>query len=167
MSEYKIGHGWDLHRLEPLPPHGEGKRLLLGGIHVETEKYGPVGHSDADALIHAIIDALCGAMGGLDIGDRFPPEDPMWMDANSLDLLKKIKKELDFKKLIILNLDSTIILEKPKLNKYKHLIKTNISRQLSLPINSIGIKAKTRENMENENCKAIEAHCVVLLKEKE
>ena len=163
MSKYKIGHGWDLHRLEPYPPKGNGCPFLLGGIHIETDEYGPVGHSDADVLLHAIIDSLCGAMGTPDLGDRFPPTDPQWKNVDSAILTQGIIDELISKKLKIEHIDCTIILEKPNLKIYKEKIRSKLSKILNIPIHSVGVKAKSREGTEAKNSKSVEAHSVVLL----
>ncbi len=154
----RVGFGYDIHRLKV------GKDLILGGERICYKK-GLEGHSDADVLIHAIMDALLGASGQGDIGMHFPDNDPEYKDISSLFLLEKVKRILDENKLKVYNIDLTVVMEKPKLSFYCNKIKNNISQVLKLSENVINIKASTNEGIgligKEE---AIAAFCVVLLK---
>ena len=134
----RIGSGWDLHRLVP-----SGKPLIIGGVEIPSEK-GPLAHSDGDVLIHALIDALLGALAKGDIGSHFPDTDPAYKDIDSMELLKRVLKE-ELPPYTIINVDATIILQTPKLRQHIDAIRENISKALSLPIEAISIKAKTAE----------------------
>ena len=136
----RIGQGFDLHRLV------ENRKLILGGIEIPFEK-GLAGHSDADVLLHAIIDALIGALALGDIGKFFPDTDQPYKDANSLNLLLVITDkviELGYK---IGNIDATIIIEKPKLRDYIDTMRYKIADTLKIDLNQINIKAKTSEKV--------------------
>ena len=135
----RIGTGYDSHRLV------EGRRLILGGVHIPFEK-GLSGHSDADVLCHAIIDALLGALGKGDIGTHFPDTDTQWKDASSIDLLSRIVDIVKHNDFELLWIDSTIIAERPKLQNYIYEMRRNISVS-GIPIDIINIKAKTNEGM--------------------
>jgi len=136
----KVGFGYDVHRLK------RGETLILGGEKIVYEK-GLVGHSDADVVIHAVMDALLGASGQGDIGAHFPDNEPEWKDISSLYLLKKVKKMLDKKKFTVSNIDLTVVIEKPKLSVYYDKIKKNISMVLKIPKDNINIKATTNEGI--------------------
>ena len=152
-----IGHGYDIHKLVP------GRKLILGGVEIPHTK-GLLGHTDADVLIHAIIDALLGAAGLGDIGQHFPDNDPKWKDANSLDLLKEIYLSLKNKGYKIINIDSTIVAEEPKLSPYISKMKKILSGALNISDNQINIKAKTNEGLDSTGQKnAICAWAVALI----
>ena len=138
----KIGQGYDIHRLI------FGRDLILGGVKIPYEK-GLLGHSDADVLIHAIIDSIFGAMNIGDIGEHFPDNDPQYKGISSLELLRHTAKLLDNNGYKIVNIDSTVICEKPKLLPYKDDMKKNISNALSIPPDLISIKAKTKEKSDS------------------
>ncbi len=135
----RIGIGYDSHRLV------EGRKLILGGVNIPFEK-GLAGHSDADVLCHAIIDAILGALGLGDIGKHFPDTDNKWKDASSIGLLSNIIELMKDNNYEILWVDSTVITEKPKLQPYIEEIKGNMSKA-GIPSNVINIKAKTNEGM--------------------
>lgn len=135
-----VGIGYDTHRL------AEGESFILGGVEIES-KIGTVAHSDGDVLIHSIIDSLLGAAGLGDIGDHFPDTDPKYKNANSVDLLKSVLKMLDNGGFKIINIDNTIILEKPKLKDHKLNIRKKLSEIIGLPIENINVKATTNEKM--------------------
>ncbi|MBI5055851.1 MAG: 2-C-methyl-D-erythritol 2,4-cyclodiphosphate synthase [Nitrospirae bacterium] len=135
----RIGTGYDSHRLV------EERKLILGGVEIPFEK-GLLGHSDADVLCHAIIDAIIGALGEGDIGRRFPDTDAKWKGASSIDLLAKTVEMMKQKGFDIVNIDSTVIAEKPKLQPYIEKMKENISKA-GIPLNSINIKAKSNEGI--------------------
>lgn len=135
----RIGFGYDSHRLV------KGRKLIIGGVEIPFEK-GLKGHSDADVLCHAIIDAIIGALGLGDIGRHFPDTDPKWKDASSIDLLKNIVKLSRSNGLDISWIDSTVITEKPKLAPYIETMKEAIARA-GITSGLINIKAKTNEGM--------------------
>jgi 2-C-methyl-D-erythritol 2,4-cyclodiphosphate synthase len=136
----KIGFGYDSHRLI------EGRRLVLGGIEVPHEK-GLLGHSDADVLVHAICDAILGAVSAGDIGMNFPDTDQAYKDISSLKLLCRVKTMADEKGFLINNIDSTIILEKPKIAGYLFEMTMKIAETLCISQGSVNVKAKTNEGM--------------------
>lgn len=136
----RVGMGYDVHQLV------SGRKLILGGVEIPFEK-GLDGHSDADVLIHAIADALLGAMGETDIGHYFPNTDPQWKNCSSLVFLEKIKELVDKRWATILNIDASLIGERPKISPHLSLMKERISKALGIQINQIGIKATTNERL--------------------
>ncbi len=136
----RVGQGFDLHRLIPERP------FLLGGVHLDWPS-GPLGHSDGDVLLHAITDALLGAAGLGDIGQYFPPDDEAYKNAKSLDLLKQVAKHVQGAGFRILNIDTTILLEAPKIGPYREAIQKSIAQALGLSESQVGIKAKTMEGI--------------------
>ncbi len=136
--QMRVGQGYDIHALVP------GRRLILGGVEIPHEK-GLLGHSDADALTHALIDALLGAAALGDIGEWFPDTDPAYQGADSMLLLEQVREALEDKFWEILNIDATIFAEKPKLSPYKEGIRQNIAEALNLSLEQVNIKAKTAE----------------------
>ncbi len=157
MNNIRIGHGYDIHRLV------EGKKLIIGGIEIPYSK-GEEAHSDGDVLFHAIIDSLLGAIAEGDIGKHFPPSDPAYKNIDSAILVKKIYNLIQSKGYMVGNIDTTVILEKPKLSSYIDLIRKNISEILHTDISNISVKAKTKENCDSAGQgNAIEAFSIVLL----
>lgn len=157
----RIGHGYDVHRLV------KGRELILGGVNINYTK-GLLGHSDADVLIHAIMDALLGAAGLGDIGQHFPPSNDKFKDISSLKLLKQVTSLLKAQNFRVVNIDSTVILEEPKINIYIQDMKTNIAKILQCDVNLINIKATTEEGLGFTGVKeGIAAHAVVLIKKGE
>lgn len=153
----RIGQGYDLHRLTP------GRDLILGGVKIPYEK-GLLGHSDADVLCHAIIDAIFGAMADGDIGRHFPDTDPKYKDADSIKLLTEAGEILKNKGYKILNIDATIIAQAPKLAPHVDFMRENIANALSLPVSDVSIKAKTNEGMDATGKKeAIQSFAVILI----
>ena len=136
----RIGFGYDSHRLV------ESRRLIIGGVDIPHEK-GLLGHSDADVLVHAVCDAIIGAMGGGDIGRYFPDTDPAYEGISSLKLLHMVCVMAGEKGLVVNNVDSTVILEKPRLTDYVHDMELNISNALNIPKEKVNVKAKTNEGM--------------------
>ncbi len=130
----RIGIGYDSHRLEA------GESLILGGVEIEHEK-GLAGHSDADVLTHAVIDALLGAAGLGDIGELFPPDEEQWRDASSIDMLRIVLGKLPGAPV---NVDATLICEEPKLSPHRPELERHLSEALSAPVN---VKATTNEGM--------------------
>ena len=153
----KIGHGYDVHRLV------KGRKLVLGGVCIKHSK-GLLGHSDADVLVHAIMDALLGACGLGDIGRHFPDSDAAYEGVSSLILLKRVGVLMKVNGFSIHNIDATIIAQAPKLSPYIESMKANISDALSLPECDINIKATTEEGLgfTGKN-KGIAAHAVCLV----
>lgn len=137
---YRIGEGYDVHKLV------EGRDLILGGVKVPYDK-GLLGHSDADVLTHAIMDSLLGALSLGDIGLHFPDNDESFKGADSLMLLKEVKKMIDQKSAKISNIDATIMCEKPKLRPYVDAMRKNISDNLDIDIDKVSIKATTEEGL--------------------
>lgn len=153
----RIGQGFDIHRLV------ENRDLILGGVKIPYEK-GLLGHSDADVLIHAIIDSIFGAMNIGDIGEHFPDTDPRYKNISSLELLKLTGELSDKKGYKIINIDSTVICEEPKLLNYKKEMKKNISNALKINEDDISIKAKTKEKLDSTGQGlSIEAQSVCLI----
>ncbi|HEV3330441.1 MAG TPA: 2-C-methyl-D-erythritol 2,4-cyclodiphosphate synthase [Bryobacteraceae bacterium] len=140
MSEIRTGLGWDVHRLVP------GRPLILGGVTVPSE-LGLEGHSDADVLSHAITDAILGAAALGDIGMHFPDSDPRWKGANSLVFLRHAKELAAQRGYRIVNVDSTIILERPKLKDYRQAIRERIAATLDLDPDRVSVKFKTAEQV--------------------
>ena len=155
---YRIGQGFDLHRLI------EGRALILGGTKIEHTK-GLLGHSDADVLIHAIIDSLLGALCLGDIGQHFPDTDPKYKDANSIELLKHILELIKKEGYEIVNIDSTIQAQEPKLMPYILKIRENLAQNININLNQISVKAKTYEKQDSiGKGEAIAVYCNTLLK---
>src|ERR1041385_4893615 len=137
----RIGIGTDTHRLV------EGRELVLGGVHIASDR-GADGHSDADALVHAIADAILGALCEGDIGVHFPDKDPQWSGANSLELLSRVMWLARERNLHVVNVDSTVILESPKLRPYIDAMRSNIADILGVEPACVSIKAKTGEGVD-------------------
>ena len=155
----RIGFGYDSHRFEP------GRRLVLGGVEFPGET-GLKGHSDADVLIHAIIDALLGAAALGDIGSHFPDTDPKWKDAESAKLLEAVVKEVRSAGYRIGNVDATVICERPKLRPKVDEMRAGLSHLLTLSPSRLSIKGKTNEKMDDVGAGVgIEVHAVVLIEE--
>ena len=155
---YRIGLGYDIHRLTT------GRDLIIGGVKITHEK-GLLGHSDADVLIHAIIDGLLGALALTDIGTLFPDTDKKYKDIDSTILLKKVYGKIREKGYTINNIDSNIIAQEPKMMPYIPKMKDILCKILELSCEDLSIKAKTNEQMDAVGQQlAIEAHAVVLLK---
>lgn len=156
-QKYRIGIGYDIHRLV------EGRELIIGGVKITHEK-GLLGHSDADVLIHAIIDALLGALALDDIGTLFPDTDSAYKNADSMLLLKNVYEKVMREGYKINNIDSNIIAQTPKMMPYIPKMKEVIAKELQINIADISIKAKTKEKLDAVGeQKAIEANAVVML----
>ena len=153
----RIGHGYDVHRL------AEGRALIIGGVKIPYEK-GLLGHSDADVLVHAIMDALLGALALGDIGMHFPDSDPAYKNADSLVLLRQVFLLVQKEGMHIVNIDSTILAQAPKLAPYIASMRKNLAMTLELAENCINIKATTEEGLGFTGRKeGIAAHAVCLL----
>jgi 2-C-methyl-D-erythritol 2,4-cyclodiphosphate synthase len=156
----RIGQGYDIHQLVSDRP------LIIGGITIPHSK-GLLGHSDADVLTHAIMDAMLGALALGDIGHYFPPTDPQWKGANSLELLKQVNRMVSDRHWQINNIDSSIIAEQPKLKPYILDIRQSLADALVLNVDRVSVKARTNEKQDAiGNQLAIAVHAVVLLIQK-
>ena len=154
---FKIGFGNDIHRLAPNRP------LILGGVVLESD-LGAEGHSDADALLHAATDAILGALALGDIGSHFSDKDPRWKNADSRVFLIETIRMMREKGFRVVNLDSTISLEKPKLRPHIEAMRRNLAEILEIGIDSVSVKAKTGESVDAVGeRRAIKAEAVVLL----
>jgi 2-C-methyl-D-erythritol 2,4-cyclodiphosphate synthase len=155
---HKIGFGYDIHRLEA------GRRLVLGGIEIPFEA-GLLGHSDGDALVHAVIDALLGALGEGDIGTQFPDTDPRYKGAQSTRLLETVAALVRARGGEIINVDAVVVAEEPKLGPHAAAMKAVLGPVLGLPAGALGIKAKTNEGLGPVGEKrAIAAYAVALVR---
>ena len=160
--KFRIGNGYDIHRLV------KERNLIIGGIKlIHPDDLGLDGHSDADVLIHSIMDALLGALSLGDIGKYFPPSEEKWKNANSLFLLSKVIELIRDEGWDVNNIDSVIVAERPKIKPHVELMKNNISKILQIDKNLIGIKATTNERLGPEGREeGISCHSVVLLEKK-
>jgi 2-C-methyl-D-erythritol 2,4-cyclodiphosphate synthase len=136
----RIGHGFDAHRLV------EGRPLILGGVEIPFER-GALGHSDADVLAHALSDALLGAAALGDLGGHFPDSDPKWKDADSMVLLEACAFKIREAGYRVVNVDATIVVDRPKLAAFIGSIREGVALRLELPLECVSIKAKTSEGM--------------------
>ncbi len=153
----RIGHGYDVHKLV------EGRRLIMGGVEIPYEK-GLLGHSDADVLLHAISDALLGAAALGDIGKLFPDTDPQFKGADSLLLMKEVYRNIKDMGYRVVNVDATIIAQKPKMRGYIDSMRENIAKALECDIRDINVKATTEEGMGfTGEGMGISAHAVCLI----
>ncbi len=153
----RIGHGYDVHKLV------EGRDLIVGGVKIPYEK-GLWGHSDADVLLHAVSDSLLGAAAMGDIGGMFPDNDPQFLDADSLVLLRRVFERLRESGYRVINVDATIIAQRPKMKPYIPEMRMNIAAALSTSIDNISVKATTEEEMGfTGRGEGISAHCVCLI----
>lgn len=158
----RIGHGYDVHKLV------EGRKLILGGIEIDNNGIGLLGHSDADVLLHAISDSLLGACALGDIGKHFPDTDVNFKDADSLELLKKVVELIKLKGFKVNNIDATVIAQAPKLSPYIDLMRENIARALGVNVDCVSVKATTEEKLGFTGSKqGISAHCVCLVEQKD
>lgn len=157
----RIGHGYDVHKLV------EGRKLILGGVDIPHEK-GLDGHSDADVLVHAIMDSLIGAMGLGDIGLHFPDTDAQFKNIDSLILAEKTAELLAKEGYIIENIDATLVLQAPKVRPYIDQMRKNIAKVYSVDVSKINVKATTEEHLGfTGEKKGIAAHAVCLIKKKQ
>ena len=153
----RIGHGYDVHRLV------EGRRLILGGVDIPFEK-GLLGHSDADVLTHAVMDALCGAAALGDIGKLFPDSDPAYKGADSLLLAAEVARRIAAAGYTVSNIDATVLAQRPKLAPHIPEMRKRLAAALSLPLDAVSIKATTEEGLGfTGRGDAIAAHAVCLL----
>jgi 2-C-methyl-D-erythritol 2,4-cyclodiphosphate synthase len=153
----RIGNGYDLHRLVT------GRPLILGGVTIPFDK-GLLGHSDADAICHAVTDAVLGASGAGDVGRHFPDTDPAWKGANSLDLLRKAMTLVKNAGLAVVNVDVVVIAQRPKLVPYIDAIRSNLADALNCDASQVSVKGKTNEGVDSMGAgESIAVHAVALL----
>lgn len=136
----RIGHGFDAHRLVA------GRRFVLGGVTIAFER-GPLGHSDADVLAHALADALLGAAALGDLGGRFPADDARWKDADSMDLLAACAQTVCAAGWRIVNVDATVVVDRPKLATHVEAMRANVASALGIPLDCVSVKAKSSEGL--------------------
>ena len=154
----RIGSGYDVHRLVT------DRKLVLGGAEIPFE-YGLLGHSDADVLLHAVMDALLGAASLGDIGKHFPDKDPAFKGISSLELLGKVRELLAEKRYLVGNIDATVICERPKIAPYRDEMRENIAKTLGIPKDRVSVKATTTERMNDEGReKCISCQAVALIR---
>ncbi len=157
VDQWRVGQGWDIHALTP------GRKLILGGVEIPFER-GLAGHSDADVLTHALVDALLGAVADGDIGTHFPDSDPRWQDANSIQFLQSVHEQLVNAGWRIVNIDATIVAEAPQIGPYREQIRERLAGSLGIHTSQVSIKAKTAEGLGPEGAgQAISAQAVILL----
>ena len=157
MTNLRIGHGYDVHRLV------EGRKLILGGVDIPSEK-GLLGHSDADVLVHAVMDALTGAARLGDIGKLFPDTDPAYAGISSLKLLSEVGRLLGEKGFAVVNIDATLLAQAPKVGPYKQRMAENIAAALGIGPERVNVKATTEEGLGfTGDGSGMAAHAVVLL----
>lgn len=156
----RIGHGYDVHRLV------EGRKLILGGVSIENNGIGLLGHSDADVLLHAVSDSLLGACALGDIGKHFPDSDEKYKGADSLVLLKNVVFLIKSNGFTVNNIDATVIAQAPKLAPYIDEMRKNIADAIDIPVNFVSVKATTEEKLGFTGAKeGISAHCVSLVEQ--
>ena len=155
----RIGHGYDVHRLT------EGRKLILGGVEIPFKR-GLDGHSDADVLLHAVMDSLLGAAGLRDIGVLFPDNDPKYEEISSMLLVQEVMNRLEEQKLRVGNVDVTILAQRPKLKDYIPQMRDHLAQALKLPVERVNIKATTEEGLGfTGSGEGIACHAVCLLDE--
>lgn len=140
MSDLRIGIGYDVHAF------AEGRPLMLGGVEVPADR-GLLGHSDADVLVHAVMDAIVGAMREGDIGRLFPDDDARYEGASSIGLLKQVAALVSTRGFRIVDIDSTLVMQAPRVAQYRSQMQENIAHALGLPVDSVGVKATTTERL--------------------
>ena len=157
MTNLRIGHGYDVHRLKT------GRDLILGGVAIPYDR-GLDGHSDADVLTHAIMDALLGAAAAGDIGKLFPDNDEAFRGISSLELLRRVKLHLEEKNYKIVNVDATIIAQAPKLSPYRETMRENLAKVMEVDVEQVSVKATTEEHLGfTGSGEGIAAHAVCLI----
>lgn len=157
MTNLRIGHGYDVHRLT------ERRRLVLGGVEIPWDR-GLLGHSDADVLTHAVMDALCGAAKLGDIGKLFPDSDPRYAGISSLELLRQVAALLQERGWAVVNIDATLIAQAPKVGPYRRQMQENLAAALAIGPGCVNVKATTEEHLGfTGNGSGMSAHAVALI----
>lgn len=161
MFDYRIGHGYDVHRLV------EGRALILGGVNIPYEK-GLLGHSDADVLVHAVMDSIIGALALGDIGRHFPDTSSEYKGISSIELLRRVKLLMDEHSAELGNIDATVVMQAPKLMAYINKMRENIANVLGVDVSRVNVKATTEERLGFTGTgEGASAHAVCILKIKE
>lgn len=164
MTDYRVGHGYDLHRLEPVSPAGNGRPMILGGVRFD-EPVGPVGHSDGDAVYHAVTDAILGALAKPDIGQLFPDTDPKYAGADSSKFVEAAAGFMHEAGYELGNLDVTVICERPKISVAKAKMIDNLAALLLCERTAVNVKGKTHEKVDAVGeGRAVEVHVIVGLR---
>ena len=159
----RVGHGYDLHRLEPLAPSGMGRPLILAGCKIDHDR-GPISHSDGDAVLHAVTDAILGALGKPDIGELFPNNDPKFESMASDVFLAEAISLMHSAGFDIGNIDITVICQRPRISKYKAQMTSQITKLLGCQEGQVNLKGKTHEEVDAVGeGRAIEVHVVTIL----
>ena len=162
--QVRVGHGYDLHRLEAVSPAGAGRPFVLGGVRLEHPS-GPVGHSDGDALYHAVTDAILGALALPDIGQLFPDTDPRHDGQDSAEFVREAVRRAAEMGWRVSNLDCTVILERPKIGGVKEQLRCNIAGLLGVDVGDVNVKGKTHEKVDAVGeGRAVEVHVVCVLR---
>lgn len=157
MTNLRVGHGYDVHRLKT------GRALILGGVTIPYD-LGLDGHSDADVLTHAIMDALLGAAAAGDIGKLFPDNDEAFRGSYSLELLRRVKQHLEEKNYKIVNVDATIVAQAPKLSPYRETMRENLAKVMEVDVEQVSVKATTEEHLGfTGRGEGIAAHAICLI----
>lgn len=157
MTNLRIGHGYDVHRLTT------GRPLILGGVTVPYDR-GLDGHSDADVLVHAVMDALLGAAAAGDIGKLFPDNDEAFRGISSLELLRRVKAHLSTLSYAVVNIDATVVAQAPKLAPYREEMRKNIAEALGIDLSQVSVKATTEEHLGfTGRGEGIAAHAIALI----
>ncbi len=160
MTSLRIGHGYDVHRLT------QGRKLILGGVEIPWET-GLDGHSDADVLLHAVMDALLGAAALGDIGMLFPDSDPMYLGASSMELLRRVGTVLTENGYAVVNVDATVVAQSPKLAPYRDRMRRNIALALETDVERVSVKATTEERLGfTGDGSGIAAHAVAMIEKR-
>jgi 2-C-methyl-D-erythritol 2,4-cyclodiphosphate synthase len=163
----RIGHGYDLHRLEPVAPQGPGRPFVLAGLRLEHPR-GPVGHSDGDVIYHAVTDAILGALGQEDIGQLFPDSDPRHQGADSVTFVRAAVERMRAAGFRVGNLDVTVICQRPRIADHKPRMIANLAGALDCEPGRVNLKGKTHEDVDAlGEGRAVEAHAVILLEKSE
>ncbi len=161
MTNLRVGHGYDVHRLAP------GRRLIIGGVDIPWEM-GLDGHSDADVLLHAVMDALLGAAALGDIGALFPDQDDAFLNISSVTLLERVAQVMAEKGWQVVNVDATLIAQRPKVGPYRDAMRQNIAKALGVDVSQISVKATTEEHLGfTGDGSGMAAHAVALIEKSE
>ncbi|GJQ29202.1 MAG: 2-C-methyl-D-erythritol 2,4-cyclodiphosphate synthase [Phycisphaerae bacterium] len=162
-ASFRVGHGYDLHRLDRRPPLGAGKPFILGGVRIPADR-GPVAHSDGDVLLHAVTDAILGALAFPDIGQLFPDTDAAHADADSGTFLAEAVRRAAAAGWRVVNLDATVILEGVKIAPVKEAVRARLASMVGVPEARVNVKGKSHERVDAVGeGRAVEAHAVVLM----